>query len=85
MNETYWLIEWPQQPEPLTYLHPNAEWLSRGVHHWTIESVRVEKWTNDASEAVHFPTKEDAEAIIKWMWGVENTLYIATEHMDVAP
>lgn len=84
-NRPYWLIEWPQHPEPLTVLHPNPEWLSRNVHHWTVESVRVEQWTNDTKDAVRFPSKEDAEAIIKWLWGPENSLYIATEHLDISP
>lgn len=79
-QSTYWLIEWKQQPEPYTYLHPEPEWLSRD---WTIKSIRVEKWTKDTKEAIRFPSKADAEAVIGWLWGHDSSIYAATEHMDV--
>lgn len=82
-RRTYWLIEWLQQPAPYTHLHPEAEWLSRGVHNWTIESARIEKWTKDVREAIRFPSKEDAEAVIGWLWGRETSIHAATEHEDV--
>ena len=82
-RRTYWLIEWLQQPAPYTHLHPEAEWLSRGVHDWTIESARIEKWTKDVREAIRFPSKEDAEAVIGWLWGRETSIHAATEHEDV--
>lgn len=85
MEETsYWLIEWIQQPEPNTFLHPEAEWLSLRVHDWEMESVRIEKWTKDTKEAIRFPSKEDAEAVIGWLWGTVTSIYQATEHMDMA-
>lgn len=71
-EETGWLIERTNGGQPLWWGPPCSRW------EWQQALVSPELWTTDASKAVRFSRKEDAEAVIR-LEGFQNA--IATDHM----
>ena len=71
-EETGWLIERSNGSQPLWWGPPCSRW------EWQQALIAPDQWTADASKALRFARREDAEAMIRFE-GLQHA--IATDHM----
>lgn len=78
---SYWLIE-----RIGVMAHRHGKWLCLRHSRWTIqnavEPLHWENWTDDASKALRFARKQDAEAFVRFE-GYSSSVTV-TEHRDLA-